>query len=370
MDKKLESIQILRAIAALAVVIFHSHFVIGSFPAEYKVTVPFIGKYGYLGVDLFFVISGFIIAHITSGRPFSILDFTARRFFRIYPIYWAFCLLSFYLYANRGLYFGPKELTLENLLASLAILPIDGSPAYGVGWSLEHEIIFYATTALVLCFGSVRHLAVVIGLLGVAGLAKEVLFASGAVAKTWDFHLISPFNLCFLGGILAHSLRERLSSISPVVAFSASVVVIWTSITLMKSSTPEVRIAARYLGVAISCTLIVMGALNVETASQKALSLIKRAFVEIGNASYSLYLVHWVILINMGRIKYKLMFGVPDWAAELWRYSWIMVCVIIAIAMYHLLEKPLIRLGSAAIRKASLTKPGRRKTSLKIALKP
>jgi peptidoglycan/LPS O-acetylase OafA/YrhL len=59
----------------------------------------------------------------------------------------------------------------------------------------------------------------------------------------------------------------------------------------------------------------------------------------------------------MGRIKYKLMFGAPDWAAELWRYSWIMVCVIIAIAMYHLLEKPLIRLGSAVIRTARLTKP-------------
>ncbi|VXC68297.1 conserved membrane hypothetical protein [Pseudomonas sp. 8Z] len=356
MDKKLESIQILRAIAALTVVIFHSHFAVASFPAEYKFNVPFIGKYGYLGVDLFFVISGFIIAHITSGKQFSLSDFAARRFFRIYPIYWVFCLLSFYLYSSSGLHFGPKELTLENLLASLAILPINGSPAYGVGWSLEHEIIFYVTSALVLCFGSVRHLAIVVGLLGIAGLVKEALFATGTVIKFWDFHLVSPFNLCFLGGILAHSMRERLSFINPAFALSASALVIWASITLMKSATPEIRIIARYLGVAIGFTLTVIGALNIETAAQKVSSLFKRALVEIGNASYSLYLVHWVILINMGRIKYKLMFGVPDWAAELWRYSWIMVCIVIAIAMYHLLEKPLIRLGSTMIRTARLAK--------------
>lgn len=352
MDKRLESIQILRAIAALAVVLFHSHFVVASFPAEYKFQLPFIGSYGYFGVDLFFVISGFIIAHITSGKPFSLFEFSARRFFRIYPIYWAFCLLSFYLYTNRGLYFGPKEFGMENLLTSLAILPIDGSPAYGVGWSLEHEIIFYATAALVLCFGTVRHLALVVGLLGLAGLVKEVLFATGAVGKFWDFHLLSPLNLCFLGGILAHSLRERLSAINPVIAFSASALVMWGAITLMKGSMPEVRVAARYLGVAISCTLIVVGALNIKGTAPKAVSFIKRTLVEIGNASYSLYLVHWVILINLGRIKYKLMFDAPEWAAELWRYGWIVVCILTAIAMYHLLEKPLISLGSAMIRKS------------------
>lgn len=160
MTSKLNSIQILRAIAVLVVVIFHSHFVVPSFPEEYKLKLPFISTYGYFGVDLFFVISGFIIGHITSGKLFNVKEFLIKRFFRIYLIYAIFCLLSFYLFKTSSLYFGPKpeDFTIQNLLASLIIFPLEGSPAYGVGWSLEHEVIFYLMTAIALRFGQLKHL--------------------------------------------------------------------------------------------------------------------------------------------------------------------------------------------------------------------
>lgn len=181
MAGKLESIQILRAIAALAVVLFHSHFAVASFPSGFKFSIPFISKYGYFGVDLFFVISGYIIAHITIGKKFSFLSFSTKRFFRIYPIYWIFCLLSYYLYTNNGLFFGPKDFTLSNLATSLIILPIDGSPAYGVGWSLEHEIIFYSITAISLTYGRIKHLCIILALLGGLGLVKAILELRGVI---------------------------------------------------------------------------------------------------------------------------------------------------------------------------------------------
>ncbi|MNP37283.1 hypothetical protein D3C76_1307250 [compost metagenome] len=102
--------------------------------------------------------------------------------------------------------------------------------------------------------------------------------------------------------------------------------------------------------VAISCGLTVATSVAFESTKAKVPEFLKTPMVVIGNASYSLYLVHWVILINMGRMKYKAAYGVPDWAAELWRFGLIAVCIAVSIAMYKLIEKPLNSRASSAIR--------------------
>lgn len=349
MSGKLYSIQILRAIAALSVVLFHSHFAINPFPKEFRIDIPFLYKYGYLGVDLFFVISGFIISHITYNKKFDPASFAIKRFIRIFPLYWIFCILAFYLFITAGLRFGPKDPTIENLLASLAIFPIEGSPAYGVGWSLEHEIIFYLLSAIILSLTGSKQLMICLVALGVAGITKEILISSGTIPKFWDFHLLSPFNLCFFAGVFVHRISPYLTRKHAVGLGCATALVIGLTAYFMQNSIPSVRIATRYAGVAASCLLIVAFALSMESYRSTILAPAGRALIAIGNASYSLYLVHWIILVNMGRMKYKIAFGAPDWSAELWRFGWVAVCVVLSLAMYRFFERPLNEKASIAL---------------------
>ena len=101
-SSRFSSIQIARAFAALSVLLFHSHFVVASF--QHQGSISFFSAYGSFGVDLFFVVSEFIIAHIAGDGQLGIgREYFVKRFFRIYPLYWMFlnsCSLSAF---RRGL---------------------------------------------------------------------------------------------------------------------------------------------------------------------------------------------------------------------------------------------------------------------------
>ncbi|MCQ4308888.1 acyltransferase [Pseudomonas stutzeri] len=350
---RIDSIQVLRAIAALAVVIFHSHYAVDIFGKDAAYEIPFLAKWGYLGVDLFFAISGFIIAHITIGRNFSLKEFAVRRFFRIYPIYAFFCLISFYLFLTKNWRFGPHDFTLENLALSIAIAPIDGSPAYGVGWSLEHEIIFYATAALCLSFGNLKLLCSVIFGVAAVGFAKDLAVARGVIEPFWDYHLLSPLNIFFLTGMLLRLFLSKIKTLGWAAPAMLSVVTCAISISLMKNANVELRMIGRYLVLAAAIAAMIIAFLNFKIDNPSRLDLvIYKFFTEIGNASYSLYLVHWIVLKAVGLRYFVEMFGVQPWAAELWRYSWILACVIISLLMYRFIEKPIIRFGEHVLQRS------------------
>lgn len=124
--RTIETIQVLRFVAAGSVVLAHcasGHF------------LP-----GVAGVDLFFVISGFIISSMTPGRRSS--DFLVDRFTRIYPIYWL-ALIPMLL---------TSRIDVAKLATSITLWPYFGKmsiPALGVGWTLCYEVMFYAAAALV-----------------------------------------------------------------------------------------------------------------------------------------------------------------------------------------------------------------------------
>jgi peptidoglycan/LPS O-acetylase OafA/YrhL len=137
-SRALQSIQLARGLAAIMVAVFHARLVLDDVAGrDYLgwLSLPF----GYAGVDLFFVISGFIIAYVTDGREFRLSEFYLRRAIRILPIYWIFTVLTW-----MGLVFvGNADFTAWRIFASFAVLPQQVAPIAGVGWSLELEAIFY-----------------------------------------------------------------------------------------------------------------------------------------------------------------------------------------------------------------------------------
>ncbi len=163
---KLQSIQALRGIAALLVAIYHVHMLeAAAIVRNGGSEAPLAGglfENGFAGVDLFFVISGFImvwVTHALPARPAASADFLFARVTRIYPLWWAAALtmtLFIIVTGHQGLVAAAGEGTQTEglapgyVIASLLLIPQADFPVLSVGWTLIHEMYFYIIFALLL----------------------------------------------------------------------------------------------------------------------------------------------------------------------------------------------------------------------------
>src|ERR1700731_494633 len=140
-EGRFQELDVLRGLAALGVVLFHY---LTRYDQMYtpRGDVPFGFPIGASGVDLFFVISGFVI-FMTLGRCASVSDFLISRFSRLYPAYWAAALLTWSVGTVWPL---PKQgYTINQLFINLTMAQgfINIEPIDGVYWSLNVEFCFY-----------------------------------------------------------------------------------------------------------------------------------------------------------------------------------------------------------------------------------
>ncbi|HSV48624.1 MAG TPA: acyltransferase family protein, partial [Ramlibacter sp.] len=149
----LKSLQAGRALAALAVAAFHLSIMMGEpryggIPAYQPLT-----RLGYMGVDFFFVLSGFIIlfAHWRDiGRPQAAADYAWRRFARLFPVYWVYTgVFAMLLLLGAGTQATLPEAPLDWLTSLTLVRFSDTSPPLRVAWTLFHELAFYATFGLI-----------------------------------------------------------------------------------------------------------------------------------------------------------------------------------------------------------------------------
>jgi len=137
----LTNIQALRAIAALMVLLYHAITHLVSMDDRYSFLLNF-SKYGYIGVDIFFVISGYVISLTTTSKPrnlHSAIEFTKKRSARIYLGYWPFLLVMFLILIN----FDPSSERKYHLLTSLFLYTNRMNYLLPSAWSLTYELYFY-----------------------------------------------------------------------------------------------------------------------------------------------------------------------------------------------------------------------------------
>ena len=202
---RLASIQLLRAAAAIAVVFTHAITRLGySFPgagAHSYLTGP-NGQFlaGDAGVDVFFVISGFImyfVHHNDFGVPGAPLEFLKKRISRIVPIYWLLTTLAVVIIIAV-----PNLMVTHNsrigfswIASSYLFLPIASrgstiSPIIGVGWTLDYEMFFYLAFAGAL-FLPLRRGLLAIGALFVSAVGIGALVNPGSAAGAFFFGLVA-----------------------------------------------------------------------------------------------------------------------------------------------------------------------------------
>lgn len=292
-SEQLRSVQCLRAVAALFVVGFHGTLLLhDNFTASVKAW-----DCGNSGVDLFFVISGFIMM-VSSRRLLGRADgwrrFIVLRLVRIVPMYWLTTIAKLLSIAAVPEVTRHTYLTTWNTIASFLFLPAaDGAgfvkPVLAVGWTLSFEMLFYLVFAAALFFA--LDPLIVVGL-SMTGLALVSLVAQ----PDWPAvtTLASPFVLEFVFGLIIGRafVAQRLREASPAWAVPMAVAGL-VGLAFVPVDGAWERVA--FWGIAASATLC--GSVACERWLGRRLPDL---FVRIGEASYSMYLTHGFVLPVIG----------------------------------------------------------------------
>jgi exopolysaccharide production protein ExoZ len=323
-------IQILRFFAALAVVAFHA---LGAPPKGFEVpesALTFALSYGGRGVDLFFVISGFVIFYATHASKLTPAEFLRRRVERIAPLYFfvifTVTMLAITLPATFG---APDWYTPRHIIKSLAFVSFtDGDmPVVYVGWSLEYEMYFYLAVALLMALTREvwRNVVVTFSAVAILGQIPGVAAALGNYAFFAD-----PMILEFVLGVIVGwvFVNGRIGWPMAVAAACA------TAAVLVMDPASRVIVS----GVPAAC-LVAAAA----WASRKRVdpSWPERALARLGDASYSTYLaqVETVSLASMAVAG--LIPAIPPLLLLI-----VTSCIVVALglALNILVERPLLKL--------------------------
>lgn len=313
---ELISVQWLRGIAAMMVIVYHIEDIA-------RLLRPFEGFHspwvlvGYSAPDLFFVISGFIMCYVTFGMPFSPRRWLLSRFIRIWPLYIAFTFLAFcaWIY-NPDLTMGSGPHTWGSILKSFLILPQEGLPMVFVGWTVEHEIVFYFLVFCVALKGKPEALLWVLGLLSAVGAARWLLRDDYPWMTFWDWHFLSLYMIQFLIGALIFQFRDGLRRVGTLFPILLGLLLFVSGGALVTTSPLNAETLPRVILFGVAYGAILLGAVNKEYGLREAVGdaylPARRPFlVTVGDASYSVYLAHPFILSICGKVLGALDPGVP-----------------------------------------------------------
>ncbi|MDS9468938.1 acyltransferase [Paracoccus sp. MBLB3053] len=300
--ERVDNIQVLRFMGALMVVLYHA----SKPPLE---RLGWQGGTDFLaaGVDIFFVISGFIMIFTTRGFSRTVVEFWIDRIIRIVPVYWAAIAVIVLLFAAGLRPNGLMAFDTSDLLTTLFFIPhvrADGAfaPLLNVGWTLNYEMFFYLVFGLTLFFRShMVSLSLITALF--LGLVAIGLFADFTNATPLAASYTNPIILeflagCFLGYLYTHLQRASQKSAATGIALLATGfggLVLGTAITPVGSGLDPWRA----MSAGIPAVLIVSGALMLERSGRK-LSAGWMQFM--GAASYSIYIFHLLAFQFTGKV--------------------------------------------------------------------
>lgn len=348
--EKLSLIQILRGIAALIVLFHHgvargvnnhNDFMINIFSA------------GWIGVDLFFVLSGFIIFYIhykDIGNREKLRNFYLKRFMRIYPIYWIVTLgllIIFFLKPSLGMGY---ERDIDVIIKSFLLFPQTHFPIVEVGWSLVFEVFFYFV------FGTLIYLKprysfplVFVWIFGVLmnsfGVGNKILNANLLLSFIFSNNHIEFIFGCIVAYIV---INKRIKYRVGLMLFGLlSLIVGWNMVIngeVQRSSTESMFI------IGLACSFLVLSAASIDL---KRKIKVPKLLLLIGDASYSIYLTHYYILLFLFILLNKVnnLNSIFNILAVTTVYF---ITIFLGIVFHLLIEKPILNyLNRKFIRKSN-----------------
>ena len=360
--QKLLSIQMLRGIAALMVVYHHCvGYMIGQaevlgVPQPVMTTWGAFADIGSIGVDVFFVISGFIMFYISKdvfAKQGASVDFIKRRIIRIAPMYWIFSIGYFILMYAREILkafmpssFSGAENTFswEYIVNSIFFVPSFGQtgqiyPILPPGWTLIYEMYFYVLFAILLFFP--RKMALPsLTVFFTASIALGIIFnvQEIAVLKAYSSTILLEF---LAGCFIAHAYIN-----SKMINVGQSLALIALSIIILVLGAPQFDVQIDYIANmravywGIPSVLIVVGVLSLEKAGKLPAP---KSLVWLGDISYTLYLSHAALGVYVFG-KALVLSGVLNYVSiEVVVLIQLLGCIAIAAGFYYVIERPVTK---------------------------
>lgn len=303
MKEEILPINFLRFLAALGVLFVHKFTTLvnmGYLPHFLDFLSPFT-EYGYLGVNLFFLISGFVITLSSEGR--TVGQFISARFIRLFPVFWIclFITTLFILSLSSG------HITLPQFLANLTMMPdlyggyavIDGSY-----WTLEIELRFYMLIAFILLLQSVITLSLqkVVLVLSLPLLYITLYFNPYSISfidtlfLNIFYYFGSEYAQYFIAGILFYGLYKNKKSYYHHIALAIcyAVAMLQALDHSYPSNSPEIII----LHITLFFGLFL--AISLKKITNTSFSFLgthhKKILITLGAITYPFYLLHSVVI--------------------------------------------------------------------------
>lgn len=291
------------------------------------------------GVDLFFVISGFIMVYTTYdtfGRDNVSVDFLRRRIIRIVPAYWFYTTIVAALLFFVPQLFSSTQFEWQTVVSSYLFLlseirPGDTGTILQTGWTLCYEVYFYLIFAVLLAFP--RNLFLVFsGSLFLMGIGGGLVL--GSDVPQWTTVAMNPIILEFyLGSIIAFAFMKGFvlsrSFAGLAIVFGLAVIFLGVGAGLGEWK--------RVVCWGLPAGAILLGVISLERAGMK----VPKLLVTLGNSSYSLYLAHPLMIPVAGKLL--LLLNASTWIPVAIPFLFVFVATIAAgHILYLVIEKPLI----------------------------
>lgn len=333
-----KNIQGLRAIAALMVVVAHIFWPL--VPLRSHWAVPYVDAIGPAGVDLFFVISGFVVylsadrlgkkAEV-NGRFASFREFAVKRIFRIYPVYWVAFIIATLLMTKVEL---APEWMDQKPWWKLALLIDQPNNRIQAAWTLQFEMYFYAVCALGILLFPRKVLAVLAAWLAVIfGAWLATYWGYMATFSVW----LTPMLLEFAFGIVVARLAMRKYSEFAVSSLALGFAGLLLGAVIFRKyggwwSLPPMW---RVMCFGLPSGFIVYGFMAIE---QRKMWTFSKAWISLGDSSYSLYLWHQLLFAVLAAfyVNSGLVDMVPH---ELLAASFVIVAIAVGYLSYWIIEE-------------------------------
>lgn len=290
-NNQINNIQYLRGLAALMVVLSHSmtHF--------YSTQDLILRKLGAFGVDIFFVISGFIMIYSTSTKNISPFTFMIRRIERVAPLYWIFTTLLILMVLIRPDTFSTVKLEIWNVVSSYLFVASESTsstfsgsfkPVLYVGWTLNYEMFFYLIFAGSLFLSAQRQLCFILAIM-ISLVLLGVLANFNSLLRFYT----NPILLEFCVGVILGKAYVIGKIRTSRMAFFALVFALLFFLTICEFDLHRVV----YSG--IPASIVVFSALSLTSFTGR----LNSALNLIGDASYSIYLSHFFTIGTLSVVR-------------------------------------------------------------------
>ena len=312
------NIQILRFVASFFVLFFHANAVFDLYSINPGIFKLFF-NHGSYGVDIFFVISGFIIYKTVN---INTQYFTLKRLFRIFPIY----LIITSLFSILILLFPDhinSQFSFSHYIASLLFLSQTlgfGDPVLGVGWSLEYEMLFYFIFGLIIFLKSSRYLPYVF-----------ILFCILSIINANNLIFFEFYVGCFISHLYINTKIFKTNNYLGLFFILLSLIFMFCLLN-QGYSFNKINFENRFFTYGVFAILFFIGIIYLENIKSSF-------FLLLGASSYSLYLIHHPVLSLLGKIYKSYFIFIPG---SIYFILCIFIVLFVSVMFYVVIERNII----------------------------